>query len=232
VLSPDENGKQFKMSSPMIDALIRTSVIPSIYRLTPPSEVPTIKKDNNWSLNFLEILKEAVKIFDKELMIRAAECAFKFSRVKVDGAYSKKVPRESVYDSELMRILSNWLKQGQYNVTGQWHHVIGKTHKYSDINVTGERSKCVLEPLATGHPDFVKEHIERTKQYKDNLGAEEAWVVHFTREDDYLADPMWQSEELLIDDINVIHFWHNLEFTNVRMSAKVKGRGMFSERII
>ena len=89
-----------------------------------------------------------------------------------------------------------------------------------------------FELLATGDKSFIKEHIGNVKVYKDNMGAEEAWVIHFTCEDDYLGHPQWQSDELLDDNINVVHIRHDEEFTNVTMSAKVKDRGTIEKECI
>ncbi|KAF8639261.1 hypothetical protein AX16_010333 [Volvariella volvacea WC 439] len=181
VLSPKQRDRsQFKMTSPIVDSLIRQRIIPIIYPIA--------------------------------LM----------AKVKVDGYKNRRVPRESVYDSELMRILSSWLKQESCSVTGQWHHVDGSSHRYSDIVINEGLSKIVLEFLATGDSGFIKEYIERTRKYKANLGAEEAWVIHFTCEDNYLEHPCWQSDELLDGGIYMAHIWHNLDFTEVRMSAKWK----------
>ena len=123
VLTPNDDGSKFKMASPMIDSLVRKCVIPTAYPVCPTVPAP-IKP--NGALDCLETLKEAVKVFDKDLIEGAAERAYKTAPVQVD---------ESVYDSELMRILSNWLKQKAYKVTGQWHHVVGNNHKYSDIAI-------------------------------------------------------------------------------------------------
>jgi hypothetical protein len=56
------------------------------------------------------------------------------------------------------------------------------------------------------------------------LSANEAWVVHFTCERDY--HPIWQSdvEFKLSGGINVVHFAHDLDFTNMVMSTRWKDR--------
>ncbi len=63
--------------------------------------------------------------------------------------------------------------------------------------------------------NFVNSHIEKIVECKTLLNADEAWVVHFTREDDYF--PVWQYEY-----IRVVHFEHDLEFTEVLMIARWK----------
>ena len=90
----------------------------------------------------------------------------------------------------------------------------------------------VFELLATGDKSFIKEHIERAGWYKKTISAKEVWVIHFTREDDYLGHPQWQSDALLDDNINVVHIRHDREFTNVTMSAKAKDRGIIEKECI
>src|SRR5205807_511888 len=83
----------------------------------------------------------------------------------------------------------------------------------------------VLELLATGDLQSIKGHIDKTPIYKNRLAAQEAWVVHFTCEDNYLANPFWPSSDTLNKDVYMIHIWHDRNFTNVRMSAKWKSWG-------
>jgi hypothetical protein len=63
----------------------------------------------------------------------------------------------------------------------------------------------VLELLVTGEREDVEVHIDRTPSYKDLLDADEAWVIHFTCEDDYPNHPIWQSDKQLRMGVNVVH---------------------------
>jgi hypothetical protein len=59
--------------------------------------------------------------------------------VVVDGVRKSKVPRESVYDMELLRILVNWLaKHPGFKFLGQWRLRMG----------TG-RATCIAISLST-----------------------------------------------------------------------------------
>jgi hypothetical protein len=130
------------------------------------------------------------------------------------------VPRESVYDTELMRILSNWLRgRDGLRVTGQWH-LKTDAKKHNIVIKDEENPPIVLELLATGDPAFVASHIQKTPEYMELLSANEAWVVHLTCEQDYC--PIWQSDADLSRGINVVHFVHDLEFRKVVMSARWK----------
>jgi len=57
-------------------------------------------------------------------------------------------------------------------------------------------------------------------EYKSLSGAEEAWIVHFTCQDDFR--PVWQSDTELDDGVNVVHFSHDINFRRVQMHARFK----------
>ena len=158
-----------KKSLPMIDSLVRHRVIPTIYPPAPCTRIP--KKYEGRPLGLLPILKEALQTPDREPIARAAGCSYKVAKIKVGGRNEVKVPRESVYDSEMIRILSNWLQQERYKVTGQWHYLIGNDYKYSDIVINGG-SKLVVELLATEDSRSIREHIKEKsrKEAGDEMG--------------------------------------------------------------
>ncbi len=100
----------------------------------------------------------------------------------------------------------------------QWHlEDDSKRDKYSDIVLKKGSRTIVLELLATGEPSSVRSHIQKTPVHAALLSANEAWVVHFTRQEDY--QPIWQSDTDLSKNINLVHFAHDLKFTNVVMNA-------------
>ena len=78
----------------------------------------------------------------------------------------------------------------------------------------------VLELLATGDAPFIQAHIEKMPYYMELLSANEAWVVHFTCEDNYLDHPTWQSDKQLNDGINMMHVFHNPSFSSAIMSTR------------
>jgi len=218
LLRPDVTATQYHMASPLIDGLIRTRVIPIQFPNAPSTAHPAQSDPN--TLSVLHTLIESLKFFDKDLISKAYVLSYKSSTVRVGGRFGASVPRESVYDTELMRILSSWLKtQAAWTVTGQWHlrTTLGK-HKYTDVILKKENPPIVLELLATGDASFVKSHIEKTPEYMDLLSANEGWVVHFTCEDNYR--PVWQSDAELNKGVNVVHFAHNNDFTQLSMWAR------------
>ena len=66
----------------------------------------------------------------------------------------------------------------------------------------------------------MESHIQKTSEYMARLSANEAWVVHFTCEQDY--HPIWQSDVELSSGINAVHFVHDLDFKDVVMSTRWK----------
>jgi hypothetical protein len=95
-------------------------------------------------------------------------------------------------------------------------------HKNSSIVIKKDNPTIVLELLATEDPSFVRLHLQKTPEYMALLSANEAWVVHFTCERDY--HPIWQSDEELSGGLNVVHFAHDPDFTNMVMSTRWKDR--------
>lgn len=165
-------------------------------------------------------LIESLKFFDKDLIRATGSRSFKSSTVLVCGVSGSHVPRESVYDAELMRIFCCWLRPLHgWNVTGQWHlrTALGQ-HKYTDMILQQDKSPpIVLELLATGDPSSVKSHIAKTSENNRLLSANEGWVIHFTCEDDY--GPIWQSDEELNNGVNIMHISHDLDFEQLRVWA-------------
>jgi hypothetical protein len=220
LLKPEIDGNRYCMASALVDSFIRQNVISERYSNAPRTPLPRHYKRG--PLDILGTLKEALKFFDKDLIRLAADYSYKQSKVHVGGHRNTSVPRESVYDTELMRILTNWLRPESFAVAGQYHRKNSHGEdKYSDIVIKKpEELKVVLVLVATGDSGFVRDHVDKTAEYKELLLADEAWVVHFTCEDNYL--PYWQSDDLLNEGINLVHFWHDVDFTTVQMSARWK----------
>ncbi|CAG8706565.1 26622_t:CDS:2 [Racocetra persica] len=139
-----------------------------------------------------------------------------------------KVPRESVYDAEMYRILHNWLaKVHNFEVTGQWHleQVCDDEyhHLYCNLAITKNNSSkpvAILELLATASSINLNKHFEQVLKYAEKLFPLEKGIVHFSHEDDVVKNPYWPCEELQKKGLNVVHFWHDEDYTNVRMSSR------------
>ncbi|RIA78879.1 hypothetical protein C1645_849727 [Glomus cerebriforme] len=199
----------------------------------PTISVPRMK---DGFLKTLDILREAIHCFDKTIISNAYNRSFKTALVPVDSYRNVKVPRESVYDTELNRILINWVvKECNFQVTGQWH-LIDHTgnnqkdkHYYSDIVIVTPLQTVVLELLATPTINELDKHFERVLDYAEILSADDIWIVNFTCEDDVTKEPHWPPNDGKFERVNVVHFFHNQKFENVRMSARyISNPGAFS----
>lgn len=146
-------------------------------------------------------------------MADACRTSFKLSDViTVDNMKKRQVPRERVYDTELMRISSNWFTPFEWVVTGQWHmHNESNKHTFSDITLTYKGvATLVFVLLATGTNMDIDSHINQVPKIQS---ATEAWTIHFTCEDSFA--PIEPSLDLLSKGVNVLHFVHNLDWTKV-----------------
>jgi|SRR6266550_1618572 len=99
LLKPNHHRPCYRMSSPLVDGLIRNRLIPAIFRNAPSSPIPY---QQTGDVDVLGILVESLKFFDKALIFTASSCSFKMPKVKTHGSPGGCVPRESVYDTELI----------------------------------------------------------------------------------------------------------------------------------
>ncbi|CAG8610548.1 16725_t:CDS:2 [Funneliformis mosseae] len=222
VLVPAEEAGAFKLSSPLIRWLILQRVIPIVFPSCPRNDVPFFKDSK--VLDTLVTLKLATKSLDKDIISLARIRSYKIAKVWVNGESNQPVPRESVYDAELCRVLRNWPCPSMFQITGQWHLVYNKSskrqHRYSDIVIdTPYGQKIVLELLATASNDDLIEHFQRALEYANLLSADETWIVHLTCEDEYVKRPLWPSDSQLKMKLHVAHFYHNFLFTNINLIA-------------
>ena len=207
LLKPYSDRLCYRMSSPLVDGLIRTKLLRVLYPLTPPGP-PLLRVDR--SLDVVETLKKAVALFDGRHMADSRHMSFKSSgSLAVDSMKKCYVPRESVYDTELMRILTNWLTPFGWEVIGQWHLLndSGK-HKFTDVTLKGITGQTILfELVATGTGKDLDSHIKKVPEYAKLQSATEAWTIHFTCQDNFTP--------LNVEGANVLHFVHDLDWKSV-----------------
>lgn len=77
----------------------------------------------NKSMDILGIVKQAFCFFDQNTIARGSSRPYKSSNnLLVDSKPNMNVPRKSVYDTEMYRILFNWFtKVYHYEIIRQWH---------------------------------------------------------------------------------------------------------------
>jgi hypothetical protein len=113
LLKPDVSQRKYNMASALVNGLIRTRFIPSKFP-NAPSTLPPFYRDVGPPC-VLDVLIESLKFFNKDLIRFASYRSYEPADVTVDCASISEacwIPREGVYVTELMRILSNWL--GKY----------------------------------------------------------------------------------------------------------------------
>jgi hypothetical protein len=193
------------------------------------------------SLDIIKVLELAVHQVDAEIVYQGSSRAYKSSKhLCINSGYAVKVPRESVYDAEMYRIFVNWLKHIHgIEVTGQWHlqgmdDTGDSHHLYCDLTIkrpNQDRPIAILELLATASRSTLDKHFLQIFNYAQQLQSEEMWIIHFSREDNLLSSPYWPSKELQKKGLNIVHFWHDQEFINVRMSARFSNTANTIEEI-
>ncbi|CAH1768713.1 12242_t:CDS:2, partial [Entrophospora sp. SA101] len=187
-LQPHKDPDKFKISSPLIRALILQCVIPSVYPDHPKVDVPY--KDG--ILDTINVLKEAVRVFDQDIISLGFQRSFKTAKNYVDDKKKQHVPCEK-----------------------------GETHQYPDFVITenNKNSIIVIELVATALDNDLKNHFRTTMEYTEKLKANEAWVVHFTCADNVIEKPTCPIEQEQKDKLHIVHFWHDISFKSVQMTA-------------
>ena len=176
LLRPNPDIACYRMASPLMEGFIRNRIIPAKFPNAPSSVVPF---QPTGGADVLGILIESLKFFDKDLIHTASSRSYKTPKVKIPPSHGLHVPRESVYDTELMRILANWLRKYEWSVNGQWHLEDGsKKHKYSDIVLKKDNRTIVLELLATGDRIAVESHIQNLKMWATKWQIRGHFLLH------------------------------------------------------
>ncbi|CAG8547616.1 7090_t:CDS:2 [Cetraspora pellucida] len=141
----------------------------------------------NKSIDILGIVKQAFRSFDQNTI------------VQVDSKLNVNIPRESVYDAEMYRILFNWLTEVHYyEIIEQWH--LGQVViEYNHYCATQELKLNPAIDENYHHKLYVVNAIQAFVRRVDVDGH------------DITRKPYWPSEEL-----------QKRDFKNAFMSARVK----------
>ncbi|RUS14156.1 hypothetical protein BC937DRAFT_94264 [Endogone sp. FLAS-F59071] len=234
LISIESQTNSFKMSSPLVDSIIRQRVLPLLDTHAP--KTAPIKLENG-AFNIWNLVATATSYFNKNILRNAVYRSFKLvGSGKVENRTHCEVPRESVYQSELARILILWIvDMYALEVTTQWYVVYENApgsvlqHKYCDIIITSpnncEQPMVLLELLASGTEGELREHFKRTLKYATKFDNPEVWVVNYTCLDGATVTPVWQSDAELCQGLNVMHVRHNLDFTEMRIAYRCYKNG-------
>ncbi|KAG0011910.1 hypothetical protein BGZ80_000336 [Entomortierella chlamydospora] len=218
------DDKNYCMASAFIDSFVKRYIIPTKYPQAPSKPASCYQEP----LDVPDTLTAALQFFDKDLIrqagTRKTAKIFNFDFI---------VPGENVYETELMRVLTNWLiKIERYEVTAQWHLCELENHRYNDIVIKkAGKPTVVIELLATESQTSIKDHISKMLSHKRLLSADEAWVVHFTVDREYHEDPHWQTDEELDQGMNLMHIWHDFDFETIQRSARWRDEHGHTQRL-
>ncbi|KAF9945544.1 hypothetical protein BGZ65_010619 [Modicella reniformis] len=79
---------------------------------------------------------------------------------------------------------------------GRFSYKVAPTSVNNQYHTGNQYCDIVSELMATETKQQIQKHVDRTVAYKQSIEADEAWVIHFTREDDYLRKtPYWPSDD-------------------------------------
>eukprot|EP01118_Nematostelium_gracile_P019513 TRINITY_DN9067_c0_g2_i1.p1 TRINITY_DN9067_c0_g2~~TRINITY_DN9067_c0_g2_i1.p1 ORF type:complete len:557 (-),score=70.03 TRINITY_DN9067_c0_g2_i1:4-1674(-) len=228
----------YSISSPLINAVIIQALIGKRYGAFPAHP---LKPDSD-ILDVKVMLPLALPMFDPKLMRLAPQHMYKQLDIAAgDAPKGTRVPKESVYQMELISILRQWFSSGQWSVTAERNTdspgknpsdpkrkelfcdiVFARHHKETYSH--GVAIEIVAHERDTGQKGeqlrhgSVEEHLQRAQErYRHIPEVEEVWVINFT-----LVPPnnskrpyVWAED---YPNVNVAHVYHDLAWTKCLIS--------------
>jgi hypothetical protein len=217
-LTAVEGGTSFKMRAPLIRSLLINKVLPLVNRPIPNVPVPF---DKSGHVMMAQLIELALKYFDRKSM-RDGRLAKKTLAPKSNSVYA---PQEDVYQTDLLFVLKKWLPE-DVQVLSQPIAMMEKGERpgrprHSDILIVSRQQKILLELVAQTDLKGVEEHIRRAERDATVLGAEEAWILHFTTGD---FGDKWPSQSLEVPKssiaVHVMDIQHDVFWTKAVFRRK------------
>jgi hypothetical protein len=217
-LTAVDGGTAFKMRAPLIRSLLINKVLPLEHHSVPKEPVPL---DKSKRVVVAKLIETVLKNFDPELMNddRLSKKTLA-PRSDIENA-----PQEDVYQTELLSVFKKWFPR-HIRVLSQPIAMTERGQKpgrprHSDILIELRQQKILLELVAHTDVEGVEEHIRRAERDAAVLGAEEAWVLHFTTGD---FGDRWPSESLEVPKssiaIHVMDIQHDVFWTKAVIRRK------------
>lgn len=214
VLAGDPTVNEYWIPSKLIRACIWSSLsFTDLIDVPPPIE--------SGRLNIEKLITTALPLFSATTMTHALSNASKQNRdTGTDVPLKSPVPNEHVYHTEITIILRKWLSSvHSWSVDTEANS--GKDS--CDIVVTKDEATekyCyALELVAHATPykskDSLEGHFLRAADYKQNLKADEMWVINFTTRHPSKGY-MWP----LDSSIYAIHVYHKLDWSIAIVTTK------------
>ncbi|RIA93569.1 hypothetical protein C1645_843109 [Glomus cerebriforme] len=210
-----ENSR-FMISSPLLRSFILQHIMPKVIKFN-TSEKSPIRNDG--SFDIFKLLTEAVKFFDMNYIKLAAKFSQKKAKVIVENQRNILIPQENVYQQELAIIIKNWLKR--WEVISQYR--AGTVNNCNLVITAPGKPTAVIDIVATKTSSELKEHFNQTLTYAQSLDPKlkvsDIWLAHFTCQDFFSKMPVWPTTEQQEAGLNIIHIWHDLKFSTMRICA-------------
>lgn len=196
----DIDNSKFKITSPVFRDIFGILLLKK-------SNISNIFVHQN-SFNFIKVLIESFKCFDKEKL-----------KLNIENQKTYQGLNELVYQFELGAILTSILP---YDISVIVHAKIKENEnlKYPDLLIACEKFKINIELLANKESSKISSHIERTKVYGDKFKAD-PWIIHFI-----VVQSMKELKDIPFpdsSDVNVIYLFHDYKFSSMKMKYKKKG---------
>jgi hypothetical protein len=176
-----EEGRKFVVHSAAVRAILCARVLPLERRAIPAEPVPVA----DGKLVVARMLRAALRCFDRRVCID--ERLFKKSVAR--GVIGSFAAQEDVFQTEFLAVLKAWLpaylqivsQPPLVAVADRVDSVRGRpAHSDMLIPGIGNQHAVLFELAAQVSEASVKEHIVRARSDAVSLGAQEAWMIHFT----------------------------------------------------
>jgi hypothetical protein len=211
-LLPVENAVgKFMIHSAAIRAVLCENVLSLERRKIPVAPVPMV----GCKVLISGMLRQALQCFDRN-MCTAARL---FKKSFAPGAVGTFAAQEDVFQTELLTVLKAWLPAG-YSVLSQPPLVAAADrapgtgrpkHSGMLIPAVAGQHAVLFELAAQVSEAGMHEHMVRARSDAAALGAEEAWVVHFTT-GEFGAWPTALLEQGEVP-VHVMHIKYDSEWT-------------------
>ncbi|KAK0196667.1 hypothetical protein F5146DRAFT_1217698 [Armillaria mellea] len=190
---------EYRTASAFVDGFLRQALFSTRYPIHPDDALPVV--DNK--LVVFDAIKEATRCFDWNLV-------------------SVTPPRQGLYDTELGRIFTNWTNASEgWSTTNDWYSGTVGLQSYITIKkgTAAAEHTIVIAVLETKDAASARLRVLGLAEYKALMGADEAWVVQYSREEDNY-EQVWQSSNPLEKGVNVVYFEHDSLFKTAVLSAQ------------
>jgi hypothetical protein len=221
---------EFEITSPLVRAMLMSSVIPLLRRPL-PFELPPI----SWGdVDMRVLLLTAMRFLDRQGMLDATNICHK--RCLVDPFNGQSVWHEFAHLFDLVAVLKSWLPTKGTSLACEFKRETSSASSHMTASMRGDlvietvAGRCVVELLASGTSGEVKEHFMRLDTYARAMGAKEAWLVHFTvGADDQPGLPSDLVDTPRPYKLHALHIQHDLAFA--RATVFLDSMGKERERI-